>query len=158
MLNAHETIYWIRIEGAWTPWTYMYSYNWLLSWQNKHLWGKSSSGLLFPVNIAGGSASYFSLPEPNRLQNLTPKCKILTCFELKLQAKWGLNSLIFFNWLSNGSELVQNVIQWHQNLSFFSKNYKKFPNGRGCRPQTPIASEGWRLLPQTPACGVFELP
>ena len=42
-------------------------------------------------------------------------------FGLKLQAKGGLNNLIFFNWLSNfknlvlsnGSENVKNVIQWY---------------------------------------------
>ena len=32
------------------------------------------------------------LPGPNHLQNLTPKCKILNCFGLKLQAKEGLNN------------------------------------------------------------------
>ena len=29
----------------------MYSYNWLTSWQNKNLQGKSSSGLLFTAKI-----------------------------------------------------------------------------------------------------------
>ena len=38
---------------------------------------------------------YFPLPGPNHSQNLTAKCKILTCFGLKLQAKRGLNNLIF---------------------------------------------------------------
>ena len=33
------------------PYPYMYSYNWLTSWQNKNLEGKSSSGLLFTAKI-----------------------------------------------------------------------------------------------------------
>ena len=37
------------------------------------------------------------LPGPSHLQNLTPKCKILNCFGLKLQAKEELNNLIFSN-------------------------------------------------------------
>ena len=32
---------------------------------------------------------------PNHFQNLTPKCKILTCFGLKLQSKGELNNFIF---------------------------------------------------------------
>ena len=32
------------------------------------------------LNIAEGSAPYFPLPGPNRLQNLTSKCKILNVF------------------------------------------------------------------------------
>ena len=37
----------------------------------------------------------FLLPGRNHLQNLTPKCKILTCFRLRLLVKRGLNNLIF---------------------------------------------------------------
>ena len=33
------------------PWPYMYSYEWLISWQNKNLQGISSSGLLFTAII-----------------------------------------------------------------------------------------------------------
>ena len=33
------------------PWSYMHSYNWLFSWQNKNLDGISSSGLLFTTII-----------------------------------------------------------------------------------------------------------
>ena len=49
--NAHWTNSWIWIEMAWAYWPYMYSYNWLFSWQNKNLEGKSSSGLLFTAKI-----------------------------------------------------------------------------------------------------------
>ena len=49
--NAHWTNYWISIEGVRAPWPYMYSYNWLTSWQNKNLEGKYTSGLLFTAKI-----------------------------------------------------------------------------------------------------------
>ena len=39
--------------------------------------------------------SLLPLPGPYHLQNLTPKCKILNVFGLELQAKRGLNNLIF---------------------------------------------------------------
>ena len=41
------------MEGAWALWPYMYSNNWLTSWQNKNLEEKSSSGLLFTAKILG---------------------------------------------------------------------------------------------------------
>ena len=54
-------------------------------------------------------------------QNLTPKCQMLNVFWTKVASKRGIKQLNFFNWLSNvknlvlsnGSEHVQNVIQWH---------------------------------------------
>ena len=39
----------LQLTGAWAPWPNIYSYDWLFSWQNKNLKGKSSSGLLFTV-------------------------------------------------------------------------------------------------------------
>ena len=51
MENADWTNRWTSIEGAWAPWPNMYSYNWLFSWQNKILYGKSSSGLLFTAKM-----------------------------------------------------------------------------------------------------------
>ena len=46
-----EQIIEFAFKGAWFPWPYMYSYNWLFSWQNKNLLNKSSSGLLFTAKI-----------------------------------------------------------------------------------------------------------
>ena len=46
-----EQIIEFAFKGAWFPWPYMYSSNWLLSWQNKNLLSKSSSGLLFTAKI-----------------------------------------------------------------------------------------------------------
>ena len=37
--------------GDWASWPNIYSYNWLFSWQNKNLYGKSSSGLLFTAKM-----------------------------------------------------------------------------------------------------------
>ena len=36
-------------------------------------------------------------------------------------------------------------------IAFFPKNYEKSPKGLGLSPQTPIASDGWGLRPQTPS-------
>ena len=41
----------LQLRGAWAPWPNKYSYNWLFSWQNKNLQGKSSSWLLFIVKM-----------------------------------------------------------------------------------------------------------
>ena len=49
--NAQWTNCWSWIEGAWAPWPLMYSYDWLISWQNKNIHRKSSRGLLFTVKI-----------------------------------------------------------------------------------------------------------
>ena len=73
------------------------------------------------INIAEGRVLYFPLPKPNHLQNLTPKCKILNVFWTLIASKRRTEQFNFFNWfsnvknlvLSNGSEYVQNVIQWH---------------------------------------------
>ena len=43
------------------------------------------------------------------------------------------------------------------NIAFFSKNYKKSPNGWGLRLQTPKASGGCGPRLQTPVCDMFEL-
>ena len=51
MENADWTNHWTSVEEAWAPWPNMYSYNWLLSWQNKNTSGKSSSGLLFTAKM-----------------------------------------------------------------------------------------------------------
>ena len=70
------------------------------------------------LNIAAGSAPYFPLPGPNRLQNLTSKCKILNVFWTKTASKRRIKQFNFFNCflnvknlvLSNDSEHMQNVI------------------------------------------------
>ena len=82
---------------------------------------------------------------------------------LGFNCKKRIEQLNFFDWLwnvknlvlSNGSELVRNVIQWDLN-SFFSKNLQKSPSGWGLCPQTPIAIGGWGLCPQTPVSDTFE--
>ena len=53
----------------------------------------------------------------------------------------------------NTCEMWSNGIK----IAFFSKTYKKSPNGWGFRPQTPKASGGWGPRPQTPICDTFEL-
>ena len=58
------------------------------------------------------------LPGPN---HLTTKCKILHVFWTKIARKTRTEQFYLFNWLSNvenqvlsnGSEQVRNVIQWH---------------------------------------------
>ena len=57
--NAHWTKFWIK--RAWAFWPYMYSYNWLFSWQNNNLYGKFSVGLLFSAKILQ-EAMYFTFP------------------------------------------------------------------------------------------------
>ena len=47
----------------------------------------------------------------------------------------------------NTCEMWSNGIK----IAFFSKNYKKLPNGWGLRPQTPKASGGWGSAPKTPS-------
>ena len=39
----------MRMPGA--LWPYLYSYSWIFSFQNKKVWEKSSSGLLFTTKI-----------------------------------------------------------------------------------------------------------
>ena len=46
-----EQIIEYQLRGAWALWPYMYSYNWLTSWQNKTLEGKSPNGLLLTTKI-----------------------------------------------------------------------------------------------------------
>ena len=46
-----EQIIEIDMRGPGPPGPYMYSCNWLTSWQNKNLEGKSSSGLLVTPKI-----------------------------------------------------------------------------------------------------------
>ena len=58
--------------------------------------------------------------------------------------------LNFFNWLSNGSKHVQNVIQWYWNSFFFQKLTKKLQ-------KIALASGGSGLRLQTPVCDTFEL-
>ena len=41
-------------------------------------------------------------------------------------------------------------------IAFFSKNYKKSPNGWGRGPQTPKAFGDWGPRPQTSVCDTFE--
>ena len=45
---------------AWAHWSFMYSYKWLILWQNKNL--------IYCKNIAGGNIPYFPLHGPNHLQ------------------------------------------------------------------------------------------
>ena len=62
-----------------------------------------------------------SLPGPNHLLNLTPKCKILSVFWTQIVSKTRFEQFNFFNWLSSVKNLVlkmvlkhvQIVIQWH---------------------------------------------
>ena len=42
-----------------------------------------------------------SLPGPNHVQNLTPKCKILNVFWTKIVSKWRVEQFIFLSWLSS---------------------------------------------------------
>ena len=63
---------------------------------------------------------YLTLPYQGRITYKIQyqNAKFQTCFGLKLQVKGGSNNLIFsFGFqnvvLSNGSEQVRNVIQWH---------------------------------------------
>ena len=72
------------------------------------------------------------LPVPSHLQNLTPKCKILSLLWTKIASKKRTEEFKFFNWLSNvknlvllnGSKYVRNVIQWCENSFFFKKLLK----------------------------------
>ena len=64
---------------------------------------------------------------------------------------WIVKNLVFWK----GSELVRNVTQWDLN-GFFSKNLQKSPSGWGLCSQTPIATGGRGLRPQTPVCDTFE--
>ena len=51
MQNTDWTNRWTSTEGACAPWPNMHFYNWLLSWQNKNLEGKSSSGFSFTAKM-----------------------------------------------------------------------------------------------------------
>ena len=46
-----ERVIELQLKGPGPPGPNIYSYNWLLSWQNKNLYGKSSSGLLFTAKM-----------------------------------------------------------------------------------------------------------
>ena len=61
--------------------------------------------------------------------------------------------ILLFQTTPNLFELWSNGIK----IAFFPKNYKKLLSGCGFRPKTPIASSGWELCPQIPACDTFEL-
>ena len=60
---------------------------------------------------------------------------MLNVFRTNVASKRGIKQLNFFNWLSNvknlvllnGSEYLQNVIQWHYNSFFFQKVTKNRP-------------------------------
>ena len=97
--NAHRTNYWIWIKGPWAPWPYMYSYEWLISWQNKNIWENSLNRLLFTAKILQ-EAMFLTSPYLGQIKHLQLKFnnklqEFLTCFGLKLQVKGGLNNLIF---------------------------------------------------------------
>ena len=40
-----------QMTGPGLPWTYMYPFNLIISWQNKNIYRKSSSGSLFTAKI-----------------------------------------------------------------------------------------------------------
>ena len=108
--NVHWTNFWI--EGAWAPGRICT----LITgcFQDKTIISKKNLRLdcyLMPKYYRR-QCTLLTLPGSSHLQNLTLKCKIWTRFGLKLQAKGGLNSEHpkFFDWLSNGSEYVRNVI------------------------------------------------
>ena len=52
----------------------------------------------------------------------------------------------------NACEMWSNGIK----IAFFSKNLQKSPSVWGLCPQTPIATGGWGLRPQTLVCDTFE--
>ena len=62
-----------------------------------------------------------SIPGPNHLQNLTPKCRISNVVWTCIVSKSRIEQFNFFNWLSNsknlvlsyGFEHVRDVIQWY---------------------------------------------
>ena len=62
MENADWTNHWTSIKGAWAHWPNMYPYNWLVSWQNKNLWGKSLSGLLLFTGKMSQETMHLTLP------------------------------------------------------------------------------------------------
>ena len=80
-----------------------------------------SSGLLFTAKYCTRLLTLLSLPGPNHLLNLTPKCRILSVFWTYIVRKNRIKNFNFFNWLSNvkdvvlynGSKHVRIVIQWH---------------------------------------------
>ena len=87
--------------------------------------------IIYCYYIAEGKVSYFPLPGPNHFFHWLPKN-----FSIGFRIKYLV--------LSNCSEHVQNVIQWHQN-SFFSKNYKKTPSGWELRTQTQAHSQKFAM-------------
>ena len=52
----------------------------------------------------------------------------------------------------NTCEMWSNGIK----IAFFPKTYKNCPAAEGFATQTPIATGGWGLRPQTPVCDTFE--
>ena len=66
MLN--EQIIEFELKGPGAPWSYMYSYNWLILWQSKNPEGKSSSGLLFTAKILQ-EARYLTFPYLGQITN-----------------------------------------------------------------------------------------
>ena len=78
--------------------------------------------IIYCKNVARDNAPYFPVPGPDHLQlNLTPKCKMLNVFWTQIASKRRIKQFDFFSWLSNvknlvlsnGSEYLRNVIQWH---------------------------------------------
>ena len=58
-------------------------------------------------------------------------------FKRVLDLNCKTEQLNFFNWLSNGSEYAQNVIQWYWNSFFFQKITKNLPAAGGFAHRSP---------------------
>ena len=97
---------------------------------------------------------HFTFPQPG--PNHSKFNRKMQDFKRVLDLNCKTEQLNFFNWLSNYSEYVQNVIQWYWNSFFFQKITKNRPEP-GASPSDPLASGGWGLRPQTPVCDTFEL-
>ena len=116
-----EQIIEFKLSGPEPLGRYMYSYNWLFSWQNKISYGKSSNGLLSTAKILQ-KGQFMLLPRTwtNHIQS-KPICKILNLFWTKIVSKktielfnFSIGFLIVKNLVfSNYSKNAQNVIQWH---------------------------------------------
>ena len=75
-----EQIIEFELRGTWVPWPYMYSYNCLISWQNKNLKEKFSSGSLFTAKILQKAVRLISLYLGQITQNLTSKHTFMNVF------------------------------------------------------------------------------
>ena len=77
--------------------------------------------IIYCLNIAQVNIYFFSLPGPNNLPILTPKCKIILLFWTKILRRRRIEQFNFFNWLSNvknlvlsnGFKHVRNLIKWY---------------------------------------------